>query len=364
MKNINNLNYNKQARSNDMIFGWLAIIGALLAPGAFLIATVLEFFTTFFSGGALNVFLSGVPFTIIWGAFAIKTLIRASRVQTYLDVFGAYPRLKIEHIANTLKRPLRNVSADLNVFKKRRYFRDMEFDLDSKEVVFVPGSPALPEVGDEAKTVYQSRTGLPVWPFLITLVTVLPFVAAATGFWTIVFGFLAAVGAGILAWTFSPPAVYFEEVRRTAPKVRKPTATGIGDLDGMLGSIYENKKELVRLCDTIQSPKIRTPLKDILRVLDQITEYVTANPDKVKVLRQFVNYYLPTTVNFLQTYEELEGKTDKGANILETLGKIEGVTANMTAVFKQEYDALFADRVMDVSAEVAVMQTIIGENSM
>jgi hypothetical protein len=34
----------------------------------------------------------------------------------------------------------------------------------------------------------------------------------------------------------------------------------------------------------------------------------------------------------------------------------------MTSAFKREYDDLFADRVMDISAEVSVMQSIIEES--
>jgi hypothetical protein len=118
------------------------------------------------------------------------------------------------------------------------------------------------------------------------------------------------------------------------------------------------------LSDAIGSDKIREPLGVILGTLDQISEYITDNPDKAKNLRHFANYYLPTTVDLLKNYEELEAKPDslKGENISEAMAKIEGHTADMIGVFKREYDGLFADRVMDISAEVGVMQSIIKEN--
>jgi 5-bromo-4-chloroindolyl phosphate hydrolysis protein len=171
-----------------------------------------------------------------------------------------------------------------------------------------------------------------------------------------------AIGAFFMTWSFFPAPVYFTEVKRTTEKLKKPAITGNAQLDETLGGIFANKKELRRLSESIVSPKIREPLREILRLLDLISEQVKENPDKVRSLRQFTNYYLPTTVKFLEDYENLEQKAEKGENINTALRKIEEVTSNMTKVFKQEYDDLFNDKIMDISAEVSVMQAMIKEN--
>jgi hypothetical protein len=362
MKNTNN-NFNKSAKNTDYVFGGLAVFGALSAPGIFFLAALIVGAAEDDMATFGRVFLGGALFTVIWGILGIRAFVRASRSENYSKIFGAYPRMKLAYVVSKMNRPLRNVSADLSVLKRRGYFGEMLFDLDGKEVIFDVGSAPLPEVEGDAKTVYKESRGWDIWSFLGAFATLFPFMQLSN-IPLFIFGVLAAVGTSLLIRSFFPAPVYFTEVKRTAPKVKRPLITGYGDLDSMLSAIYENKCEIVRLSESIASAKIRSPLASILQTLDQITEYVTENPDKAKNLRQFTNYYLPTTVDLLKNYEELEAKPDslKGQNIKEAMTKIEGVTMNMTNVFRQEYDDLFADRVMDISAEIGVMQTIINDS--
>jgi hypothetical protein len=361
MKLVKNANYNKDAKNADYIFGSVAIAVSLLSPGIFLLAIaaagVFEGF-----GGGLRVFLGGILFTTVWAVLGIRALIRTSRSQRYSDAFASYPRMKVAEIMARIGRPLRTVSAEMSVLQRRGYFREMRFDLDRKEVIFAADSVLLPEVKGDTKTMYKESRGFNVWGFLVAFATLFPFMQFEN-IPLLLFGFAAAVGSSTIVHKFFPAPVYWNEVKRTT-KLKRPIVTGHGDLDSMLGRIYENKCELVRLVDAIRTEKIRDPIELILAVLDQITAYVTENPDKAKNLRQFANYYLPTTVDLLKNYEELEAKPDslKGENICEAMAKIEGHTADMIGVFKREYDGLFVDRVMDISAEVGVMQSIIKEN--
>jgi len=263
-----------------------------------------------------------------------------------------------------MDKSLESVSADLNTMVKLNYFNDISFDLIYKEIIFSSlagsGNP-LPQIGDESQTVFEEKKRIPFLPIVAAVVTAVSFLPMGFGIPFVVFAVLLAVGAFLLVLKFFPASVYFVQVKNYS-KLKKPVVTGNSDLDGTLAVIFENKKELVRLSQSIASMKIRNPLKEILRLLDQIAECVKENPEKVKSLRQFSNYYLPTTVNFLKTYEDLETKPDKGENINEAMKKIESVMTDVVAEFKREYDDLFSDVEMDVSADVSVMKAIIKEN--
>jgi 5-bromo-4-chloroindolyl phosphate hydrolysis protein len=388
------MKFNKRARTWDIVFGALAVIGAFIisnillalallnAAGGILlrilnrvlgdelggqisgwVERILRFVGIQPGGGAMMIFFA-VAFGLVWTYIGIKAMIRAERSGRYAKIFSGgdsgafYPRLKFSQVAKEIGRAPEKVSVDLNVMRKRGYFPNMKFDLEHKEVVLsdIDYSEPLPQIGDEGLTVFKEHKGIPVLAIVAGVITALSFstvwIAAA----------IMGAGAFFLCLLFFPVPVYFSEIKRTAPKVKKPASTGNDELDSTLNSIYENKKELVKLFDQIKSQKIKVPGKEILRVLELITAFVTENPDKVKTLRQFVNYYLPTTVSFLATYAELEQKPEKGENINSALVKIEEMTANLVDVFKREYDDLFMDKAMDISAEAAVMKTIIEEN--
>jgi 5-bromo-4-chloroindolyl phosphate hydrolysis protein len=365
------MKFSKRARTADIIYGTLVILGALMLVGLFLVAAVLNavggFVEAIFGfsllgvvtavGSATQVITFGIMFGVVWTYIGVKALLRAERSGRYVRTFGKYPmlRVKLSQVAGDFGRSLKYVSADLNAMKSLGYFPNMSFDLQNKEVVFESASEPLALIGDESKTVLERKRGFPVDSVIAAVVTAMAF---GFGFWGIVMG----VGGFFLVFLFFPLPTYFREVMRTAPAMKKPVATGNEDLDNALASIYDNKKEMIRVSREISSMKILRSLREILRMLDLIAEFVTDNPEKVKSLRQFVNYYLPTTVSFLQTYEELEKKTDKGENITCTLAKIEETTANLVGVFKREYDDLFSDKAMDIEAEAAVMKALIKES--
>ncbi|MCL1865788.1 MAG: 5-bromo-4-chloroindolyl phosphate hydrolysis family protein [Oscillospiraceae bacterium] len=362
------MKFNKKAKNADMIFAGSMIAVTVFSAVFFILWLVVKALGGFFSlfniglisqiNSFVQVFFLGLIFCSTMCVIAIKAIIRSTnRADKYKDIFArsdGNKRMKISDIVVAMKRPLKVVSADLNVLKKRKYFPEMEFDLDNKEVLMasVIYSEPLTNIGDESETVYTQSKGIPVEAIAAGLITALAF---GFGLFTLLLG----IGMFFLVLNFFPVPVYFSEEKRKPGTAKKPSATGNSELDSTLMSIFESKKEMLRMNGVIVSPKIRQPLKEILRVLDQISAYVGDNPDKVKMLRQFTNYYLPTTVSFLKTYEELESKPDKGENIAATLSKIEEVTADLVDVFKREYDDLFSDKAMDIEAEAAVMEALI-----
>ncbi|MCL2754895.1 MAG: 5-bromo-4-chloroindolyl phosphate hydrolysis family protein [Oscillospiraceae bacterium] len=363
-----NNNYNNSAKNTDMLFGFLAIFGSLVAPLIFLIAAA-------FAGAVeddvwlfAHVILSGLLFCVVWLVHGIRAIIRADRSKKYAKAFGKSPRVKIAQVIREVGGTLRSVSSDLLMLRARGYFREIDFDLNYKEVILdntdKADEPLPAEAGfsGEDECVYEVKSEFPLWAVVVAISAMLPFVSMNV--LALIFGVAVSTGATLLSLHFFPRPKFFVEVKRVGTVLVRPAATGNEDYDSARSRIFENHSEMLRLSREIRSRKIREPLGQIMKTLSEISEYITANPSKARTLRQFSNYYLPTTVDLLKTYEELESKPDnlKGANIAEAMVKIEGIVANMVVVFKQEYDELFVDRAMDVSAEVAVMESLIKEH--
>jgi len=114
---------------------------------------------------------------------------------------------------------------------------------------------------------------------------------------------------------------------------------------------------------TISASTIDTDMKaqgeHLIDIAEKIYAYVKENPAKIRQVRQFSNYYLPTTAGLLKNYRELEALTVKGDNITESMQKITGIMANIEKTFEKQFDDLYYDKSLDIYVDIEVMQKMI-----
>lgn len=309
------------------------------------------------------ILIAGIVMFTVWTAAASRALGRTGFHKKLGKIIGGAKRFRIPALCFALGKDLEWVSTQLNQLISRGYLKGAQISLDDKELILDGGSEPLPVPLDEPDTVYKQHRRLPVMAFLMAA-SVFGMILALGGITWLLTGAIA--GAIVFVWGIfaHPMPVFYTEAPRPVPRSVKPKApakTGNPELDEMLRDIARHQAELVRIGFVLEKAPIHKALAEITRLLEEITRYVTEHPEKVKQLRQFNNYYLPTTVKLLQNYEELYGRRDKGENIVTTMKKIEGMTGKIIEVFKREYDELFTDRAMDISAEIAVMKQMISE---
>ena len=93
--------------------------------------------------------------------------------------------------------------------------------------------------------------------------------------------------------------------------------------------------------------------------LDKICDHIEAHPDKVKNIRKFMNYYLPTSEKLLKAYVEAKSQGVSGENIDSTVKSVENVLGTVAEAFEKQLDALFANQAMDISTDITVLENII-----
>lgn len=142
----------------------------------------------------------------------------------------------------------------------------------------------------------------------------------------------------------------------------EPVKTGDGETDDLLKEAQGYYTQLIALDKAINDEKLDKPVREILDITRQIIEYVKKAPEKSKQIRQFVKYYLPTTIKLLKNYDELSRQPVKGENIKESISKIEGVMDGILFTFRQQLDDLYQDQNIDISADVAVMENMINQD--
>lgn len=148
-----------------------------------------------------------------------------------------------------------------------------------------------------------------------------------------------------------------EKTKTETPKEEK--GTGNPRVDALIKQRDDAISEMRRLNMNIENEKITAQINDMEYTTSKIFEYVIQNPDKVSSISKFFDYYLPTTIKLLDTYDKMNSRGVKGENISSTMAKVEETLNMVTEAFHKTLDTLFAGEAIDVSADISVMENLM-----
>ena len=147
--------------------------------------------------------------------------------------------------------------------------------------------------------------------------------------------------------------------KEAAKPVQEKKTTGNPEVDKLIKERDLTISELRRLNYNIENEKISAQIDDIELTTQRIFDIVIAHPDKVNQLSKFLNYYLPTTMKLLNTYDRMGSQGVAGENISGTMKKVEDTLDMVVNAFHKQLDTLFAGEALDVSADIAVMENLM-----
>jgi 5-bromo-4-chloroindolyl phosphate hydrolysis protein len=122
--------------------------------------------------------------------------------------------------------------------------------------------------------------------------------------------------------------------------------------------------EMQRLDDNIQDEKISADIQRLKEVCSKIFDQVKADPTKLPQIRKFMDYYLPTTLKLLNSYDRMSETGVSGENIDGTLLKVEGMMRNIVAAFEKQLDSLYGAEALDISADITVLETMMAREGL
>lgn len=111
--------------------------------------------------------------------------------------------------------------------------------------------------------------------------------------------------------------------------------------------------------DKIAGEVISEKLDRLERVVRRIFECVKKYPAQKKSMDKFMDYYMPTTLKLVNTYQDFEAMDVKGENISKAMREIEDTLDTIIHAFEQLLDDLFQDAAFDVSSDISVLQTML-----
>jgi len=151
---------------------------------------------------------------------------------------------------------------------------------------------------------------------------------------------------------------------KKAEEKPKEESTGNPELDKMLKDGKLAIAEMKRLDDNIADPGISADIVRLEQVSGKIFDEVKRDPAKLPKIRRFMDYYLPTTLKLLNSYDRMSGTGVSGENINGTLAKVEGMMRTIVAAFEKQLDSLYGAEALDISADITVLETMMAREGL
>ena len=121
-------------------------------------------------------------------------------------------------------------------------------------------------------------------------------------------------------------------------------------------AVLQQEKQLM------QDAQGREELDHMQTTTTAICDWLEAHPESLPKARRFAEYYIPTTLKLLHTYNDVQGQQGENA---ETIRRdIAGILHTLNQAYSNLYDNLLSDVAMDVSSEIAALQGMLANDGL
>lgn len=128
---------------------------------------------------------------------------------------------------------------------------------------------------------------------------------------------------------------------------------------GYMDELEKTLNELLALNEKIADEGVSRRIDRIGTLTAGIFRVVIEKPERAQDARKFMNYYLPTTLKLLRSYDLLEDQSYQGENILASRKKIEEVLDMLIAAYEKQLDRLFKNDALDIATDIDVLETMM-----
>ena len=122
--------------------------------------------------------------------------------------------------------------------------------------------------------------------------------------------------------------------------------------------------EIRQVNEQIDDPDMSAKIDRIELITGKILDYQQNNAGRDAELRSFLNYYLPTTLKILRSYDRLEDQGIEGENIKAAKARIEGMMDKVVEGFERQLDNLFQSDAMDIASDVDVLEQMLKKDGL
>ena len=131
------------------------------------------------------------------------------------------------------------------------------------------------------------------------------------------------------------------------------------DLYQTLEVAKKQNKHILEMVSNIDDDTIKTNLREINETVTKIIKTIEKNPDKVRLLKNFFDYYLPVTVKLVDRYDEFENQRLSYDEIKKLNESSIKTISEINDVFKKFLNSLYESDVVDTNVEIKVLNSML-----
>ena len=128
------------------------------------------------------------------------------------------------------------------------------------------------------------------------------------------------------------------------------------DTSRRFAAVLEKEQQLM------QDAQAREELAAMHKTTTAICDWLEAHPESQPKTRRFAEYYIPTTLKLLHTYNDVQGQ--QGENAETICRDIAGILHTLNQAYENLYNNLLSDVAMDISSEIAALQGMLANDGL
>ena len=121
-------------------------------------------------------------------------------------------------------------------------------------------------------------------------------------------------------------------------------------------AVLQQEKQLM------QDAQGREELDHMQTTTTAICDWLEAHPESLPKARRFAEYYIPTTLKLLHTYNDVQSQQGENAEAIRR--DIAGILHTLNQAYDNLYDKLLSDVALDVSSEIAALQGMLANDGL
>ncbi len=155
--------------------------------------------------------------------------------------------------------------------------------------------------------------------------------------------------------------------RRSLPggtKLKKIDMSQVDDKGEALKMLRENGEKMRKIkmsIPKIHDTAVRSKVDEIYRLGERIFSILEQNPTQISTVRRFFTYYLDTAIKLIDQYLYFKktSKDVRSVSLQETTAKIASSLDLIIESFQTQIDKLVQNDVMNIEADISVLETMI-----
>jgi len=139
----------------------------------------------------------------------------------------------------------------------------------------------------------------------------------------------------------------------------EPERSGDDKIDALLEEGEKAVATMRGLRDTITGDSVKQKIDELVSITDKIFKKLLVEPGVYKQIKRFSDFFLPTTIKLLNSYDRFGQSGVSGDNITGTIERIDTALDTTIDSYRKFFDSLFENQALDIEADIRVLETML-----